>query len=352
MRLVASITVSLVFLAFTICSCTQPKGGRELDDPELFTSMNDKLSAEGAGSAAGSDGIEALARVFRVVAGEEGREVAEVYDIEYAGSELRTSVVNRGERGGVSRSDAFFNVDGTLSFVRMRDAGGNTKTVHFVYDASGNPLERIESLDDVPIEKVVYQYNRSNEYRRGLKRYEWDGGRWREANGRTLALYVNSKDIPTAFENQSAEGKRAVVFNMAPDGVTLDNYSDTLAMSDGAETTVTGFVGFKDGRPESMTVRSDAKPDEELRIEAEWKEGPGESGERVVSETLMRCALDDCNEVERRKYVYEFIETEPGMPPPSIILPFLELGSSLVFIEKPDILLGKEGIGLPSWVDL
>jgi hypothetical protein len=352
MRRVVSITVSLVFLAFTICSCTQPKGGQKLDDSGLFTSMNDKLSMESGESGGGEDGIEALARVFRVVVGDEGREVAEVYDIEYAGSELRTSAVHRDEKGSVSRSDAFFNVDGTLSFVRMRDAGGNTKTVHFVYDASGNPLERIVSVDDVPIEKVVYEYDRANEYRRGLKRFEWDGGRWREANGCTLALYVNSNDIPTAFENQSAEGKRAVVFELAQDGVTLDNYSDTLTMSDGSETTVTGFVGFRDGRPESMTVHSDAKPEEDLRIEAQWKEGPRESGERVVSETLRRCAVDDCREVERRKYVYEFIDTEPGMPPPSMVLPFLELGSSLVFIEKPDILLGKEGIGLPSWIDL
>lgn len=352
MRRVVSITISLVLLTFAICSCTQPKGDVGPGDSQFLAGINDKLSMKGSGSSEGVDGIEALTRVLRNVISPDGGEVAEVYDIEYAGSELRTSVVHRDDRGGVNRSDAFFNVDGTLSFVRMRDAGGNTKTVHFVYDSGGNLLERIVSLDDVPIEKVVYGYNRSNEYRRTLKRYDWDGGRWREANGRTLALYVNSSEIPTAFENQSAEGKRAIVFELAQDGVTLDSYTDTLTTSDGAETTVTGFVAFREGRPESMAVRSSAKQEEELAIEAEWKEGPGESGERVVSESLRRCVLNECNDIERRKFIYEFIETEPGMPPPSIILPFLELGSSLVFIEKPDILLGREGIGLPSWIDL
>jgi len=351
MRRVIPVTIFMVFLAVAICSCTQSKGEGKPDEGELLTNMNDKLSM-GAGAAGVENGIEALTRVVRSLVGEGGEEVSEVYDIEYSGSELRTSVLHNDERGGLNRSDAFFNVDGTLSFVRMRDAGGNTKTVHFVYDAAGNPLERIVSQDDVPIEKVVFQYNGTDEYKRGLKRYEWDGGRWRESNGRTLALYINSDEIPTAFENQSAEGKRAVVFGLTQDGSTVDSYSDTMITGDGAESKVTGFVAYREGRPETMTVRSDAKPNEELKIEAEWKAGPGESGERVVGETITRCELDDCREIEHRKFIYEFIETEPGIPPPSITLPFLELGSSLVFIEKPDILLGREGIGLPSWVDL
>lgn len=351
MRRVGVIVALLIFLPLILGACTKSKGTSENGPVEGFLDSTDELRMEtsaGAGPEAGGDVSIALERIVRTVMNEGGEEGVEVYDFEYADSELRTSVVHKDSQGRAHRADAFFNIDGTLSFVRMRDAGGNTKTVHFVYDSNGNPVERILSQDDVPLEKIEYSYDSAKQYRRELKLYEWVDGRWRRSNGRTLVLYVNAAGFPTAFEVSSPGGRRNIVFEYAQGADAIDDYVDTAFSVDGGESSVSGFVSYKDGRPDLMTIRSDGNAEEETRIIASWKESAG--GERQIGETVERCGADGCDEVERRTFTYEARDSKPLMPPASIVAPLLELGSSLLFIEKPAVLLGPEGIGLPSWI--
>jgi len=340
----------IVLVPLIILGCTPtPKA---TDDPGLSPKsmdVSDDLDAENyEGAEPAGDVSIVLDRVVRRMVGDDGGEQTEVYDFEYSQGELRTSVVHRDAGGRVHRADAFFNVDGTLSFVRMRDAGGNTKTVHFVYDSNGNPLERILSQDDVPIHKLEYNYEARKEYLRELKLYEWEDGRWKLANGRTITLYLNDRGFPSAFEVISPEGRRHVVFEYGNGADTIDDYIDTSFSVEGTETKVSGFVTYTDGRPSLMTVRSDAGAEEETRIVAQWKETALDM--RQAGEVVKRCDPQGCDEVERRSFTYKARDFEPMMPPASIVAPVLELGSSLLFIEKPETLLGKEGIGLPSWI--
>lgn len=298
-----------------------------------------------ASKASGTGSVRVLERIERtVIDGDE--EKTESYDIEYAEDEFRTSVVFRDAVGKVHRADAFFNIDGSLSFVRMRDAGGSTKTVHFVYDSVGNPIERIESLNDAPLEKVEYFYDAGSQKRRDLKVSEWKEGRWMQMEGRKIALYLNADELPVAIESRSPEGNRRVTFEYLQDGVAIDHYVDSTVDADGAESSASCFVNYRAGRPEAMTVRSDERPGFEFRIVAEFDD----AGE--AAELIRDCSSEGCAEIERRAFTYGMRESEPLMPPVSIVMPFLGLGSSLLFMEEPEVLLGKEGIGLPSWIGL
>lgn len=296
---------------------------------------------------AGGGTLRALGRVDRVIFdGDE--EKAESYDIEYADSELRTSIVHRDAAGKVHRADAFFNIDGSLSFVRMRDAGGSTKTVHFVYNSIGDPVERIESINDMPLEKVEYTYDEQQDDRRDLKVSEWKEGRWVAMEGRALTLFVNAEELPVIIENRSPDGSRRVTFEYVEGGGAIDHYVDNAVLADGAESSSSCFVSYRAGRPETMTLRSDEHPGVERRVLAETQDDETwESGE-----LLRDCSQDGCADVERRAFRYDLRDTEPLMPPISIVMPFLGLGSSLVFMEEPDVLLGREGIGIPTWLGL
>jgi len=346
--------VIMILASIWLVSCTQSRGAADADTASIASHESMGLAADASDvGGMGSDGgsIPVLSRAVRTILDDQGQEVSEVYDIEHDGTELRTTVVHRDGEGRKHRSDAFFNVDGTLSFVRQRDARGNTRTVHFVYDSAGNPVERIESQDDVPIRKIQYKYDSSREFRRELVVYHWDGGKWRRTDGHSLLLFVNSAGIPTAFEDVAPEGKRTIVFEYADGGDALDGYVDTRHSVDGEERSVSGFVTFKDGRPEELVVRSDSDPDSELQVFAEWSRDATTDVDKLVGEIVKRCQGSDCLDVERRRFDYERLDSQPMIPPPAIVLPFLEVGSSLFYMEKPDILLGREGIGLPSSVD-
>lgn len=334
-----------ILLTIWLASFGQPKSAEAADLGKMIDGSSMGLTTSATPKAALDDGkIPAMTRVMRTVMGEEG-EHSEAYDIEYDGTELRTTVTHRDSQGGADRSDSFFNVDGTLSFVRMRDARGNTRTVHFVYDSNGNPVERIESQDDVPLQKTEFKYDRKNEYRRDLIRYNWDGGKWKAAEGHSLVLFVNAAGIPTAFEDNAPEGKRTVVFEYMQGGDSLDNYVDTQASMDGDENSINGLITYRDGRPGELVVRSDGEDEKEMRVIAEWKIDPASGEERLVAEIVSSCSGGECSDVERRSYSYERLDSQPMVPPPSIVLPFLNLGSSLFYVEDPKILLGKEGAG-------
>jgi hypothetical protein len=346
MRHAAMLVSFLLVLGSTMLSCDQPAAIGALGGDELSSDVSiasDATSSKDAGEGT----IRALERIERIVFdGEDER--AETYDIEYADSELRTSVIHRDAEDKVHRADAFFNIDGSLSFVRMRDAGGNTKTVHFVYDSIGNPIERIESLNDVPVEKVVYVYDDQEGDRRKLNLSMWKEGRWVPMEGRVLTLIVNAEQLPVMIESKSPEGNRRVAFEYINDGAAIDHYVDNAVSAEGVESSSSCFVSYRAGKPEALTLRTDEKPGSELRIVAE----PGEGAAGETGEVLRACTQEGCADVERRAFTYAFRDTEPFMPPVSIVMPFLGLGSSLAFMEQPGILLGREGIGLPMWLGL
>ncbi|MFH1830076.1 MAG: hypothetical protein ABH871_04795 [Pseudomonadota bacterium] len=359
MRRTNIILLSVLFIGLFLVFYSQPSAGQdiagtpvasmqdyELDSSPIAAKLKEvrKISIQGDGD------FIALSKIIRTVWYEPDVPKTDTYAIEYAANEFRTTVRISDHSKGERVADAFFNNDRTLSFVRKRAARDRAETIHFVYDANGNLVEKRVSYDDKPVDKFEYEYDQSNLSRREIKKSQWIDESWKPSDT-SMELYVNVSGLPTAFESIENMGRRTVTFEYALNDAALDSYTDTFTGEDGESSDTFAYVTYNEQKPSQFTVRSSDKPGEELRIIGQWQGDKFPDGrDRLVSESMMLCINKRCKKVEERTFEYQRIREEALMPPPSVMLPFLELGSSLFFIEKPELLLGKEGIGLPTWL--
>ncbi len=301
-------------------------------------------------SSIGKGDFVALSKVVRTVWDESQKPRTDMYVFEYADHEFRTTVSVHSNNKIERVADAFFNTDRTLSFVRKGEEGNPTETIHFVYDANGNLLEKRVSHDDTPFEKFEYEYDESNLSKRDIKRSEWSDGKWKPTVGSAMSLFVNESGLPTAFENIESAGQRIVVFEYGLNGAVLDSYTDSFKGQDGNKSDTFAYISYGEQKPNQFTIKSSDSPDEEVRITGQWQKVKFASSDKLMSEVVEICSDDGCRKVEERTFEYMLVAKKPLMPPPSMMLPFLELGSSLCYIENPEVLIGKEGIGLPTWL--